>query len=225
MKIIVFSDTHLTTQLNPGKFDWIKRRIAEADQIIINGDFWEGYLISFDQFVNSPWSEIFPLLKSKNTVYIYGNHDPQEDSDQRVSLFSTHQAMNYQLDFPQAQYHIEHGHLIVKGAHRVKEYIWFPILLKLFLRSFNRWEALQVALFGQWIRKVYVYRRLDNQVMRRRVRKMYPQKTVVVGHSHQPTHQQNFINTGDVSFGGGYYLVIDTSNNTQQLLFDRFNNY
>ena len=63
MKILVFSDTHLSSTFEEKKFNLLKEIISRADRVIINGDFWEGYLISFKEFLDSRWKELFPLLK------------------------------------------------------------------------------------------------------------------------------------------------------------------
>ncbi|KUK82735.1 MAG: Metallo-dependent phosphatase, partial [Microgenomates bacterium 39_6] len=87
MKTLIFSDTHLTDRLDPKKMAFLKKIINKADQVIINGDFWDGAFISFDQFLSSPWQELFSLLKKKQTIYIYGNHDKKERCGKGVSLF------------------------------------------------------------------------------------------------------------------------------------------
>jgi predicted phosphodiesterase len=43
MKTIIFSDTHLTDQFDPELYKALENMIQEADQVIINGDFWDGY--------------------------------------------------------------------------------------------------------------------------------------------------------------------------------------
>jgi len=95
MKYIIFSDTHLGKDYEEKRALFLKEVIKDCDKVIIAGDFWEGLQITFDQFINSPWKELFPYLKKKNTVYIYGNHDPKGSCDERVSLFSSKQAQQY----------------------------------------------------------------------------------------------------------------------------------
>ncbi len=54
MKTLIFSDTHLTNKPDPKRMAFLKKIINEADRVIINGDFWDGVFISFDQFLSSP---------------------------------------------------------------------------------------------------------------------------------------------------------------------------
>ena len=70
MKTLIFSDTHLKTKFEQKKFNFLSNIIDDADAIIIAGDFWDGYYCSFDEFVNSEWSALFPLLKEKKAINI-----------------------------------------------------------------------------------------------------------------------------------------------------------
>ncbi len=87
MKTIVLSDTHLYEEFDEKKFNFLKRIISKVDRVIINGDFWDSYICSFSDFINSPWKKLFPLLKTKKTVYIYGNHDKKSLTDKKNITF------------------------------------------------------------------------------------------------------------------------------------------
>ena len=96
MRYLIFSDTHLTPKYEPKKFAVLKNAIEQADRVIINGDFWEGFVCTFNEFVESPWSkELFPLLKKKKAVYLFGNHDRESLANERASLFSDKQMKKY----------------------------------------------------------------------------------------------------------------------------------
>ncbi len=82
MKTIIFSDAHLTNRFDEPTYRFLENMILSADKIIINGDFWDGEVVSFNQFINSKWQKLFPLLLERKAVYIYGNHDRQ-----RISFF------------------------------------------------------------------------------------------------------------------------------------------
>jgi len=109
MNTLVFSDTHLTTKFDKAKFAYLSKIISRADKVIINGDFWEGYLISFAEFLKSDWQNLFPLLKKKETVYIYGNHDEKKLVNEGVDRFSVAQAYSYKVVSPNYKVHIAHG--------------------------------------------------------------------------------------------------------------------
>lgn len=111
MKTLVFNDTHFSDKFDSELFDYIVKLVKSADQVVINGDFWDAYLTTFDAFVTSEWKRLFPLLKEKHTVYIFGNHDKKEFMDDRYSLFSDLQTMKYKLKSGKSTFVIEHGHL------------------------------------------------------------------------------------------------------------------
>src|SRR3989339_340208 len=111
MKILVFSDTHLYLPFDQKKFDFLKKIISESDQVIINGDFFDSYINTFDEFIKSPWKQLFPLLKKKEAVYLFGNHDLKKVSDNRVGLFSVSQKNRHQIIINNKKFLIEHGHL------------------------------------------------------------------------------------------------------------------
>src|SRR3990172_1424130 len=70
MKILVFSDSHLTDKFEEKKFYFLKKIIRQSDFVIINGDFWDGYLTTFNRFISSNWSKLFPLLKLNKILTI-----------------------------------------------------------------------------------------------------------------------------------------------------------
>jgi len=78
MKILVFSDTHLTDRFDQGKFRFLQKIINFSDQVIINGDFWDSWFTNFDDFVNSEWRKLFPILLKKRAIYIWQSRSGQE---------------------------------------------------------------------------------------------------------------------------------------------------
>ena len=106
---IIFSDTHLTPEFNHKLFNKLKKIISRANRVIINGDFWDGYLTNFDTFINSEWRKLFKLLKKKKTVYVFGNHDPEDFGDHRYHLFSDRQCNFFRFKSGNQLFHVEHG--------------------------------------------------------------------------------------------------------------------
>lgn len=107
---LVISDLHLDLAYEEKRFQKLRNIISDAHTVVICGDFWEGYAIDFDAFIQSPWSRLFPLLKSKKTVYVYGNHDKQTKSDERVNLFCDVATEQYRQKFGTTEFIFEHGH-------------------------------------------------------------------------------------------------------------------
>lgn len=109
MSTLVISDLHLDSQFEESRFSRLVELISPVDRVVICGDLWEGYHISFDEFLNSRWSQLFSLLRSKQTVYIYGNHDRADKSDDRVSDFCVQATTQYKTTIGTRHFIFEHG--------------------------------------------------------------------------------------------------------------------
>lgn len=208
MRILVFSDTHLTTRFEPGRFAALQELIKQADQVIINGDFWDGYIIKFHEFVESSWRELFPLLKQKNAVYVHGNHDRHELTDERVELFSVEETLEYRLTVGEYEYIFTHGHLIspsFDGGKRFKIDKWrfgkrrliakLGAMLTLFM------ENLSSRLFG--VAVFHVGGTHNIKIKRWAKRRLQSHQRIVCGHSHtaEVNHRRNFYNSGASNYG------------------------
>lgn len=207
MKILVFSDTHLTDRFEEKKFNFLKKIINQVDQVIINGDFWDGYIISFDKFINSKWQTLFPLLKNKNTIYLFGNHDKKNYSDKRRSLFSTYQTNQYQQNIAGKNYLFEHGDRLAPS---------FDTLLKTKQESPL---AIKAEMIFDWLIRKYrrrfinlAYKRV-NKTLKKRVEKLKSKSLFFFGHSHfqEIDLKNNFVNSGLFRSGIAQYLIINNS--------------
>ena len=139
MKTLIISDLHLGNHFDPKKLAFLQEIISAADQVIINGDFWEGLLFSFSEFVESPWKELFPQLKSKNTIYIHGNHDKKNLCDERVSLFSQEQKTFHRLQIGDLVFVIIHGHQFNPFFNRLLHPLKIPQFMLKALMAQERW--------------------------------------------------------------------------------------
>lgn len=207
MKILVFSDTHLGLKFENKKFEFLKKIISQTDQVIINGDFWEGYIINFDDFIKSDWKKLFPLLKRKNAVYIFGNHDKKTYVDKRVNLFSTKQTDKFNLKIDDKLFIFEHGHnisssLADKFLPGKKIKLYSTILSDFF-------EEIVVRFFkNKFIRS---YCQIFNQMIKNKIKKESTKKHFYVcGHTHfkEIDWENNFINSGIIRFGLAQYINI-----------------
>lgn len=129
MKTLIFSDSHLTDKFDQELFDYISNLVKDVDQVILNGDFWDGYLTTFDSFVNSEWSKLFPLLKEKKTIFIFGNHDEMKFMDERVNLFSDQQLNFHEFKSGEKSIYVAHGHLIAPTYNELP-LLGYPIYMR-----------------------------------------------------------------------------------------------
>lgn len=202
---IIISDTHLTDRFDRRKFTLLERIITEADHVVINGDFWDGYLTTFDRFVTSGWTQLFPLLRERKTVYLYGNHDAQIWADERVDRFSTKQVDEYRIPVGQRELVIQHGHRVIPHVDS-----WIP---KFVTRSPLAWlsvwgELVPISMFGMQVMELYRY---ENEASRQwAATHLKSNEILVTGHSHaavfDPDHQ--YICTGFIRYGHATYLKI-----------------
>jgi len=205
MITLIFSDTHLTRRFEKRRFNYLKKIIVEADKVIINGDFWDGYFVDFDKFIKSRWSQLFPILKARETVYLYGNHDRREWCNEKVFLFSDKQAEMIKIKLAGKILRIEHGNKIVPDPgdiypwiidKRIRRIIAFFILIigrvllthmgKKYLRKWNR-------RIKDWWKKQYA----KNQIL-------------VCGHTHVAEFNliARYINVGFIRYNYAHYLKI-----------------
>lgn len=216
MKILIFADTHLTEKFNVKLFDYIAPLALRADQIIINGDFWDCHLTNFDQFVTSRWSTLFPLLQKK-TIYLYGNHDPARQMDKRVKLFSKIQAKSWQLKVGDQTLLLEHGdrvapefqekhHLVTNLTNRFTPWL-YPRLDGLLFKS-----SLLPRIYQKYME--FRHGQLLKQLKSFSQDHCQPKTLRVFGHSHLPCHNQvnqGFICLGACRFDQFNYLWIKDS--------------
>ncbi len=205
MNIIAFSDTHLTHKFDSKKYKAIIEIIKNADKIIINGDFWDSYLTTFEKFYSSKWSMLFPQLKNRNTTYIFGNHDKREDNNlELMKSFCNKFGESFDFLFFDKKYHIEHGD-------------------KFFFNCDDRLKTIQqktanfifksgTLIFKEAFWKIY---HNQNKKIYKNLIKKYKNEIIVASHTHySETIEQNFYNTGIVNYGLLQYVLINEKGTT-----------
>lgn len=205
MKTLIFSDTHLRIDFEDKKYIFLRKIISHADRVIINGDFWEGNGILFESFLNSSWNKLFPLLKQKNCVYIYGNHDDKTLSDNRVKRFSIHQTSRYIMKIKDRELVIEHGDLYCPFPD-----INIPVSSNILQFLFDQWERWMLFFFGSSYQKIF-FQRFNNKIKQSIQNKLTKNQLYVCGHTHcaEIDYKHRFINTGIIRHGFAQYLMIE----------------
>jgi len=227
MKVLVISDTHLTNRFIPKKYFILEELIRNSDKVIINGDFWDFWYLTFDQFINSQWKGLFPLLKQKDTVYVWGNHDPKDRCTQDVSLFSNIQSDNYFEEIDGNKYRFRHGHNYLFGKKTkflekydkfiggIEKYKLSRFLFYLIYYS----ERFLMRVFGPTlITKSKVA--LNNNLLLKE-RDSF-EEWFIFGHTHgaEIDFQKKFINTGCIINHTVSYLLIE--NGEPRLLSSKY---
>lgn len=205
MRTLIFADTHLGKRFEEKKFRFLKRIITNVDQIIINGDFWEGVGNSFEDFINSPWRHLFPFLKNKKTIYIFGNHDNKKLTDSNVNLFSHQQTDRYELRSNGSVFICEHGNRLISftnDSNSPKSIIiskTLDYIEKFLIRNLNK------RIFTFFCRRY-------NKIIKNKIkRELAPNQYFICSHTHvsEIDKGNKFINTGLIKHGLGQYITID----------------
>lgn len=210
MNILVFSDTHLYLPFDQKKFNFLKKIISESDQVIINGDFFDNYMISFEDFINSPWNQLFSLLKSKKTIYIFGNHDQQKFSDQRLNIFSDVQTPNYSLTTNHYSLLFTHGQQFRKTGDLFIPKI-FKFLISFAVRDAHFFRQILVNIFGRnFLRLRFAYRNVATK--EKAIKTIKDNEFIIVGHNHwaEVDEKNRFACCGAILYGFAQYLTIDS---------------
>jgi predicted phosphodiesterase len=210
MKTIVVSDLHLSHRFDRVRCEYLESLFAEADQVIINGDFWDNHATTFDHFVRSKWQRLFPLLLAKRSIYIFGNHDRRRDSDERVTLFSVKQTDQHELRSGKLRLHIEHGHLLLDDHQDAPD--WVVSLFR--TAKYDYWFRTPVenVLVNQNNDLLHRWHMGDNQQeMMVKAAQRTDVHLVVTGHTHLPhfSPDQKYANIGYINHGIAYYLIVE----------------
>ncbi|MDA1079208.1 MAG: metallophosphoesterase family protein [bacterium] len=216
MRTLIFSDTHLTPIFEPARFNALAELIRSVDQVIINGDFWDGYYCTFSSFLNSKWSALFPLLLQKQTIYLYGNHDTEQFCDERVNLFSVRQAVVHLLQVGDQRLDIRHGHHIDTQNPLFHADIIFRNSSPFIRRAYRtlcyvRDKNILVLseIYRRYLRRSDSY---DDVVLQRYAENHMEQNQVLVcGHSHiqRDVRASKYLNTGRFEFGRAEYGLVE----------------
>lgn len=175
-KILIFSDTHLTTKFNPKKFELLRGIINSCDQVIINGDFYDGFVIDFKRFVASPWKQLFPLLKQKNAIYLPGNHD-RSLPDHSYELFCSKVVEKFDFEQSGVTFHVFHG----DGVDRTFDvrHPNIPLWLK---KIFSNPDETICKIFGRRFLRVYSG---ENRILKQwKLKNLRRNEWLICGHTH-----------------------------------------
>lgn len=212
MKTLIFSDTHLLATFYSGKYNFLKKIIQNSDRVVIAGDFWEGKLITFDEFAKSEWNKLFPLLKQKHTIYIYGNHDKEKYGDKRVKLFSDKQAIEYSFKEGENTFKVIHG-----NTKQIK-YLFIKRIIKItrmsdrfyFKHLHEDLEHFLVKTFGSKV-LLLLFKKYNTVLKKTQGPYLSKNEYLICGHTHaaEIDLKNKFINTGIIRHGIGQYVIIN----------------
>ena len=203
MNWLILSDLHLRLKTNQTLLDFLIKLIAKYDNIIINGDLYEAKYTNPHKFINSGYKPLLDLLKTKNTIYLWGNHDPKNKAQIVADYFTKNHLPYYKIGLGDKKYHIEHGHRLStpKTENFNDKLSW---LLDTILGQFEKYCPPLVKYEGtKWNNLIIKNRYLDGLIKLDEI--------LICGHTHVKVYpmQNNYINTGSSKNGKGHYLVLN----------------
>lgn len=209
--VLVISDLHLTPKFNPKKLNFFMNLFRQADQVIILGDFWDNWFSSFKDFIESPWSAMFRLLDSKNTIYIFGNHDHHQAYDHDIDQFSEYAVKKISLNINGKKFNFIHGHQLLRKNPFLCRYAHLLKKKRPILRHILHFSELSLDYLFPELYTHNLLSRKVNQLMEKQIPKFFNNGITVCGHSHNPKLDlaNNFINTGSMRFNIVNYLWIN----------------
>jgi len=208
-RTLIISDTHIKPSSDGNMLNYLLELIRDFDNIIINGDLWSYYSWDFDEFLQSKWSKLFPLLKAKNTIYIYGNHDRIEWCNEKVFLFSKIALDVYRFQQNGVNYCVQHGHKQSFDSISNAKFIKFDrfVHIDYIFSIIQNW---MIKKFG-----VRFYERFGNSTNKSQKKSLLinNKEINIFGHSHmgELSLTENYVNSGFIFAGHACYLTIDGS--------------
>ncbi|HRN86174.1 MAG TPA: metallophosphoesterase family protein [Candidatus Dojkabacteria bacterium] len=212
---IIISDTHITGVFHKKRYDYLENLISRCDRLIFNGDLWSYYSLTLDDVFKSKWTGLFPLMKSKKCIFIYGNHDRKEWCDDRIFQFCDEAHNEYHYKEEGVDLLITHGHLLANDSITNETYIKFNRLVNNFNKlnqSYRFYFFLQKSLLFLMGESKYaqLFKKLNDPHIN--YAKGLPDKTILVAaHTHSPAFmpEKKYINVGFINFGLSFFLHID----------------
>lgn len=211
---IIVSDIHFNRTFDRKKLSFLESLFTHAEKIIINGDLWSYFLQDFDQFLNGPYKALFPLMKEKQTIYLYGNHDREEWCDSRTDLFSIKAIEKYNFKEDEVDLYITHGNKIAYDSS-VDEKV---IRLNRKYYEFNRLNQ-SYRIYPYFMRSITKLRNSErfhtyftrvNNPYKEFASKLPGGQILVMGHTHIAEYkpEEKFINLGFINYGLVHFLSI-----------------
>lgn len=197
LKIIVISDVHLGNSATEPIHFFNMIESLDTDLLILNGDI-------YDLYIDKPNYDIYELIKSnkniKEYIHILGNHDadlgkyfPNEN------YLSSYEIKDDDLVFihgHQADFISENLQWLEKWLCKLRN-----LIFDLTLCDITKVTTLMFSPIITWFR----YR------MHKKIGEMYPNKTVIMGHTHLDGVYDNVINCGKMTNKDFSYVEIRSS--------------
>lgn len=219
MRYLIISDLHLTEKFNPEKYGFLKKIIESSDKVILNGDFWDS-ISDCNKFFHSRWRLLFPLLKEKKAVLIYGNHDAKEFWNIDPNTFSEKQTEEFEFRSGFEKFKVLHGHQFAPKKHlsythgidNKKRNMMKRYIINSYVKGYSilkaGFERTAITLSGSRFYTIFANVNMN-------MKKNNPIQTkgewLICGHSHcaEVDPMNKYANSGFINHHIGQYITIE----------------
>ena len=225
-KILIFSDTHFGNDFQTERFGFLAKAINDHDKVIVLGDFYESYSISFDSFLKSEWNRLFPLLKNKHAIYIWGNHDHESAKFKEASLiFCDAITDDLVVESGGEKFNVFHGDKYCITIDRKLKVYLLPRFIQRILLRLNGYAKKQRKHINFLQEKLKfgesIFSSNDNEILKAKIKENSGSSSTndwaICGHTHMPEIDRlnKFANCGFV--GIGFYSFLTLQNGDIQM--------
>lgn len=197
MRTLIFSDTHLTHDYSPSLDLFMQSLIDSADNVVVNGDFWDAYHTDWRRFSESRWQGLFARLRNKKAVVLWGNHDlPRWTKDPQ--LFGSQYVGQHIIPLGKLELQIEHGHLLAPSFDTHHPFLAW---------NFSRYIPYRSYSFKPTSR----INRIADASLRLAASRLPSTRFLITGHSHVASLDEplRYANSGLIGNGHASWLWID----------------
>jgi predicted phosphodiesterase len=218
---LILSDTHIGESFVPERAQALIQICQKHDQIILNGDFLDDFW-DFKKTTKSEWKDFFNVLKQKEVIYLFGNHDVDSE-DLRITTqdFVNRYDHEYRFNVGEIELIVMHGHSIYPRLGGIL-YEEQKTTLRKITQKIVKLAALVLYPIILCVRLIIersaILRKIQRPIIAKQNKKMkayaekhlLPHQILVCGHSHliEDAREKQFINTGANCYDRLEYLSI-----------------
>ncbi|GAB4218741.1 MAG: hypothetical protein Fur009_1280 [Candidatus Microgenomates bacterium] len=214
MLYLIISDLHLKYFDLNNKINYLKNLFSSFENIIIVGDLFEGYYWSFQETVKKFYF-LFEILKSKNSIYLLGNHDEIVEKDiDLAKIFFKFVGYEYFLKLDNnKKILLFHSHKIFPAIDSYLKTRYLPKYITSFFLNLIGYYKKHKQRAEFYLNNKNVLIENDTKKLLKKIDKKFPNRDfwIITGHTHNPVilKEKKYANCGFVDFGFSSYIVIN----------------
>jgi len=214
MNYLIVSDTHLRKEFDRKKFLFLKKLFEKYQNIIIVGDFYEGYSLTFKDLLKGPWKKILDILKKKNSIYLYGNHDYYNKKNELLikKIFKIYQE-DFSINIGKKTFYFHHGFKFLKTIDiKFKFYLLPKFITDFMINKINYYQKhkIRAIQYKKNLNKIFLEK--DTLKSIKKIKEIFSKRNfwVIFGHTHNRMidYKEKIANAGFIDYGYASFLTI-----------------